>query len=82
MKIKIYKNRGYFEIKELCNSKIQYNLCVFIDYILCEYYNKSKRLNQCFTLYNEIGDSKSINKLNFHDRAFNKLKEKTLSYLK
>ena len=81
MKIKIYKNRRYFEIKELYNLKVQYNLSVFKNYVLCEYYNKSKRLSQCFTLYDETRDSKSINRLNFYDRAFKK-KEKALNYLK
>jgi len=81
MKIKIYKNRRYFEIKELYNLKVQYNLSVFKNYVLCEYYNKSKRLSQCFTLYDEIRDSKPVNRLNFYDRAFKK-KEKALNYLK
>jgi len=81
MKIKIYKNREFFEVKELYNLKIQYRLSVFKNYILSEYYNKPKKLSQCFTLYDEIRDSKLLNRLNFYDRAFKK-KEKALNYLK
>ena len=81
MKIKIYKNRGFFEIKELHNLKVQYELSVFKNYMLCEYYNESKKLSQCFTLYDEIRNSKLLNRLNFYDRAFKK-KEKALNYLK
>ena len=83
MKIKIYKNRKYFEIKELYNLKTQYILSVFKNYVLCEYYNKSKKLSQCFTLYNETRNSKLVNRLNFYDRGFKKKKkEKVLNYLK
>jgi len=81
MKIKIYPNRRFFEIKELHNLKVQYTLTGFKTYILCEYYNKQKKLSQCFTFYNEIRNNKPVNRLNFYDRAFKK-NEKALNYLK